>query len=345
MTRALLGYDVLDVLRQAHRRAAGESAVGTEHVLAALVDKAAVPAGLLRGVTEVRSTVDEPPVGAPVPEVVGAVREIAHRERKAVVLTDAVEDALLDALRDAAESGAPDGPVLATAQHLGRALLRLPGTRVAELLSRNGFTPDEVRVEPVRVDKSFPLLLARADLLAGHDHPVKGAITGLFTRALGLGGALLFHLQALAGTQAVRGGRDATTPADLLLAVLVLDDLLRAHGESLKPELLPANDAAALLRSCGADARALRDLVPSGRVFMGRPFLVTPRVDGQDEDATRLSPAAERVLAAVRQRAQGGEPVGTRALVRELLDDEGREVAALLERQGVDVARLRAELA
>ncbi|GAA2673653.1 MULTISPECIES: Clp protease N-terminal domain-containing protein [Actinosynnema] len=345
MSRALLGYDVLDVLRQAHRRSAGEPAIGTEHVLAALVDKAAVPAEVLRGVSEVGSTVDEPPVRAPAPEVVGVVREIAHRQRRAVVLSDAVEDALLDALRDAGE-GDGDGPVLVTVEHFGRALLRLSGTRVAELLARNGFTAEQVRIGPVPVDKSALTLLAESNVLAGRDHPVKGALTNLFTRALGLGGSLLpLHLRALAGTQAVRGGRDATTAADLLLGVLALDELLHAHGEALKPELLPANDAGTVLRSCGADAHALRALVPSGRVFMGRPFLVTPAAPGEEEDVTRLSPAAERVMEAVRQRVSDGEQAGTRALVRELLDDEGGEVAKLLARQGADVERLRAELA
>ncbi|ATE55589.1 hypothetical protein [Actinosynnema pretiosum] len=157
-------------------------------------------------------------------------------------------------------------------------------------------------------------------------------------------GPLAPHLHAFAGSRAVRGGRDATTASDLLLAVLALDELLHAHGEALKPELLPANDAGSVLRSCCADADALRDLVPTGRVFTGRPFLVAPKVGGEEENATRLSPAAERVMGAVRQRVSDGARFGTRLLVRELLDDEGGEVVKLLARQGADVERLRAGL-
>ncbi|WP_440902480.1 hypothetical protein [Actinosynnema sp.] len=141
----------------------------------ALVDKAAVPAEVLRGVSEVKSTVDEPPVRTPAPEVVGAVRELAHRERKAVVLSDAVEDALLDALRDAGQGDAGDGPALVTVEHLGRALLRLSGTRVAELLARDGFTAEQVRIGPAGAPPPRLRRLAGRPGRAGRHHRVRPA--------------------------------------------------------------------------------------------------------------------------------------------------------------------------
>lgn len=176
------------------------------------------------------------------------------------------------------------------------------------------------------------------------------------------GSPVLFAVSVEAVRQAVRCGRAAAEPVDLLLGVLALDRALSVAGRSLPGDLAAANSAAALLRRHG-----VRQAPLTLAAIASDP---APDVDAADiADATdvRLSAASHKVMAVAQLTAaeHRSPTVGTVHLLAALLDEpsakakaeagvgagaesegEGEGTVVRLLRAGgrVDTAALRAEL-
>ncbi len=158
------------------------------------------------------------------------------------------------------------------------------------------------------------------------------------------GSPVLFAVSVEAVRQAVRCGRAAAEPVDLLLGVLALDRALSVAGRALPGSLAAANDAAALIRRHGVRQDSLVSSLRRSR----------PRTVPDGDGRTQLSAAADRIMAVARlSAAEHGSPtVGTVHLLSALLDAAATDadaggvgvVVRLLADGQVDVAALRAEL-
>ncbi len=158
---------------------------------------------------------------------------------------------------------------------------------------------------------------------------------------------MLFAVTGEAVRQAVRCGRGAVEPVDLLLGALALDRALPVAGRSLPASLAAANSAPALLRRHGVRQTSLVHAATAAE-----PVPESAWKDG----GVWLSADAERVLARARlSAAEHGSPtVGTVHLLAALLDEPATKAGAagdgvatvvrLLVADRVDVAALRAEL-
>lgn len=158
------------------------------------------------------------------------------------------------------------------------------------------------------------------------------------------GSPIVFAVTVEAVRQAVRCGRSAAEPVDLLLGILALDRSLAVAGRPLPEDLAAANSAAALLRRHGVRQDSLT------RSAMERtPTAPADSASASDRDAgqVRLSDSAERAKAVAQLTAveHGSPSVGTVHLLAALVEAEGTEVVRLLSAASrVDVAALRAEL-
>ncbi|MFE6663810.1 hypothetical protein ACFVFH_09600 [Streptomyces sp. NPDC057697] len=265
----------------------------------------------------------------------------------------AVRACLLLALR----SARAEGSVSVRARHVARALLDLPGSRAREALVLQRLDPAAASAALDRLDARAAaetegpeshgvVLLRRAGTLGRSGNFLSRAVTSWTSGSKADGSPVLFAVSVEAIRQAVRCGRTAVEPVDLLLGTLALDRALFVAGCSLPGNLADANSAAALMRRHGVRQESLvasvtaAESAPAGR-----------SVPVSDKDGVWQSAAAERALAAARLSAaeQGAPTVGTVHLLAALLDgpatDGGADgtVAALLAADGADVAALRAE--
>lgn len=165
--------------------------------------------------------------------------------------------------------------------------------------------------------------------------------------------------------QAVRSGRAAVEPVDLLLGILALDRALFVAGRSLPEKLAKANSAPALMRRHGVRQSSL---VTSASVGTSASVVASdsaiPSAGVPDSGEVRPSAAADRVRAVAQlSAAEHGSPtVDTVHLLAALLDESATDtgtgtdsdtdadadadvmVVRLLAADQVDVAALRAEL-
>ncbi|WP_405794602.1 Clp protease N-terminal domain-containing protein [Streptomyces sp. NBC_01506] len=265
--------------------------------------------------------------------------------------TGALRETLLCALRLARAQGAPD----AHERHLAQALLETPETRALEALAlrRVDLTAAaaalDAQAEAVRAGaapwtaeaEAAPgsvALLRRAGMLGERGTWWARGMLSRMARAAGDGAPVLLVLRNEAQRQAVRCGRTATEPVDLLLAVVALDRGLTVAGLSLPGELLAANSAADELRSAGV--RQV-DLVRAATAAASDPA-AGPAIaaDVEHSPATDKAVAQTRLLAAERK----SETVGTAHLLTTLLADPDAPPAQLLRQCGADVAALRTRL-
>ncbi|MFF3242846.1 Clp protease N-terminal domain-containing protein [Streptomyces sp. NPDC002870] len=265
-------------------------------------------------------------------------------------MTGAMRACLLLALR----SARAEGTTAVRCRHAARALLDLPDSRAREALLLQGLDPAAAATALDRLDASAQAetagpesrgvtLLRRAGTLGKSGNRLTRALTSWTSGAAVNGSPVLFAVSVEAVRQAVRCGRAAAEPVDLLLGILALDRALSVAGHSLPGSLSGANSAPALLRRHGVRQVSL---VSSASAI---PSAAVP-----DGDRVRLSAAADRTVAVARlSAAEHGSPtVGTVHLLSALLDESatdadagaGGVVARLLAAGQVDVAALRAEL-
>lgn len=265
--------------------------------------------------------------------------------------TGALRATLLGSLRLAREEGSPD----AHARHLARALLlETPDSRALEALAIHrvdltaAATALDAQAEAVRAGaEPWPTeaaavtgsvkVLRTAGLLGERGVWWSRRMLSWMARGSGDGSPVLLVLSNEARRQAVRYGRPATEPVDLLLAVPALDRALTVAGLSLPDELLAVNSAADELRSAGV--RQV-DLVRAAAAAAG------PAADAAVPGDLKRTPATDKLVAATRLLAaeRKAETVGTAHVLAVLLDDPEGPAAQLLRETGADLTALRTSL-
>ncbi|MES9507880.1 hypothetical protein ABWJ92_15930 [Streptomyces sp. NPDC000609] len=264
-------------------------------------------------------------------------------------MSGALRACLLLALR----SARAEGTVSARCRHVARALLELPDTRAREalLLERLDIAAASSALDRLDAraaaetegpESRGVTLLRRAGTLGRSGNVLSRALTSWTSGSSVNGSPVLFAVSVEAMRQAVRCGRAAVEPVDLLLGTLALDRALFVAGRSLPANLAEANSAAALMRRHGVRQDSLVSSASADRC-----------VAAPDSGDVRPSAAAERAMARARLSAaeRGSPTVGTVHLLSALLDETatdadagaGGQVVALLTADGVDVAALRAE--
>ncbi|WP_405777877.1 hypothetical protein [Streptomyces sp. NBC_00859] len=267
-------------------------------------------------------------------------------------MTGAVRACLLLALR----SARAEGTISVRCRHVARALLDLPDSRAREALLLRRLDPAAAATvldgldagasaESEGPESRGVTLLRRAGTLGKSGNPLARALTSWTSGAAVNGSPVLFAVSGEAVRQAVRCGRAAAEPVDLLLGILALDRALSVAGRTLPRSPATANAAPALMSRHGVRQASLVSSAPA----------ITPTaVPDGDSDGVRLSAAAERTVAVARLTAveHGSPSVGTVHLLSALLEESatdadtgaGDAVARLLAADQVDVAALRAEL-
>ncbi|WP_406414918.1 Clp protease N-terminal domain-containing protein [Streptomyces sp. NBC_01614] len=248
-----------------------------------------------------------------------------------------------------------EGTVPVRCRHVARALLDLPESRAREALVLQKLDLAAAATALDALDASAPAetelpesrgvtLLRRAGTLGRSGNRLTRALTSWTSGAGVYGSPIVFAVTVEAVRQAVRCGRSAAEPVDLLLGILALDRSLAVAGRPLPEDLAAANSAAALLRRHGVRQDSLT------RSAMERtPTAPADSASASDRDAgqVRLSDSAERAKAVAQLTAveHGSPSVGTVHLLAALVEAEGTEVVRLLSAASrVDVAALRAEL-
>ncbi|MGW3952261.1 Clp protease N-terminal domain-containing protein [Streptomyces sp. NPDC004752] len=268
-------------------------------------------------------------------------------------MTGALRACLLLALRSARAEGA----ISVRCRHVARALLDLPDTRAREALllqrldtAAAATALDRLDAEQTEGPESRGVtLLRRAGTLGKSGNRLTRALTSWTSGSTVNGSPVLFAVSVEATRQAVRCGRAAVEPVDLLLGILGLDRALFVAGRSLPVSLADANSAADLMRRHGVRQVSLVSSVSSV------PSAAAPQpAAASGSDGVRPTAAADRITAVARlSAAEHGSPtVGTVHLLSALLDesvtdaDAGADgaVVRLLAAERVDVAALRAEL-
>lgn len=369
---------LVEALRQADRREC--PAVGTDTLLAALVmgdtdagaaiapgmRKAGALSGIISGragrgwVSDDGGDSAQVAAGADEQEVTAAWREAhwrlglgsrgpaADSGRERPGMTGAMRASLLLALRSARAEGA----IAVRCRHVARALLDLPDSRAREALLSRGLDAataataldaldTRALAESEGPESRAVTLLRRSGTLGKSGNRLTRALTSWTSGSAHYGSPVPFAVSVEATRQAVRCGRTAAEPVDLLLGILALDRALSVAGRALPEHLASVNAAAALVCRHGGRQSSL--------TLSATASAPVPSVAG-----VRLSASADRVMAVARLiAAEHGSPtVGTVHLLSALLDepttdaDAGTDspVVRLLTADQVDVAALRAEL-
>ncbi|MBA2808031.1 hypothetical protein E0500_011565 [Streptomyces sp. KM273126] len=256
-----------------------------------------------------------------------------------------------------------EGTISVRCRHVARALLDLPDTRAREalLLERLDLAAAATALDALDASAAAETegpesrgvtLLRRCGTLGKSGNPLTRAFASWTSGSTVNGSPVLFAVSTEAVRQAVRCGRAAVEPVDLLLGILALDRALSVAGRSLPPSLADVNAAPALLRRHGVRQASL--------VASASETQPAALPDG-DSDSVWLSAAADRIMAVARlSAAEHGSPtVGTVHLLSALLDEPatddddgddggvggvGGAVVRLLVAGQVDLAALRAEL-
>ena len=267
-------------------------------------------------------------------------------------MTGAMRACLLLALR----SAHAEGTISVRCRHVARALLELPDSRAREAMMLERLDLSAAANALDSLDASAPArtegpesrgvtLLRRAGTLGKSGNRLSRALVSWTSGGPVNGSPVLFAVSVEATRQAVRSGRAAVEPVDLLLGILALDRALFVAGRSLPGSLAKANSAPALMRRHGVRQFSL---VSSASVISSASAI--PSAGVPDSGRVRLSAAADRVMAVARlSAAEHGSPtVGTIHLLSALLDESATDtdvgVAQLLAADQVDVDALRAEL-
>ncbi|MGW4730967.1 hypothetical protein ACWEQC_17710 [Streptomyces shenzhenensis] len=247
-------------------------------------------------------------------------------------------------------SARAEGMISVRCRHVARALLDLPDTRAREALllqrldtAAAATALDRLDVAETEGPESRGVsLLRRAGTLGKSGNRLTRALTSWTSQSTLNGSPVLFTVTVEAMRQAVRCGRVAVEPVDLLLGIPALDRALFVAGRSLPSHLADVNSAADLMRRHGVRQVSLvaSAVAPEPAVVSGSTEVLP-------------SAAADRIMAVARLSAarHGSPTVGTVHLLSALLDesvtdtDAGADgVVRLPTADQVDVAALRAEL-
>ncbi|MFG2935953.1 hypothetical protein [Streptomyces sp. NPDC048282] len=259
-------------------------------------------------------------------------------------------------------SARAEGSVSVRCRHVARALLDMPGSRAREAMVLERLDLSAAANALDSLDASAPAqtegpesrgvtLLRRAGTLGRSGNRLTRALVSWTSGGPVNGSPVLFAVSVEAARQAVRSGRAAVEPVDLLLGTLALDRALFVAGRSLPGSLAKANSAAALMRRHGVRQFSLvssASMVASPSVAASASAI--PSAGVPDSGKVRLSTAADRVMAVARLSAgeHGSPTVGTVHLLAALLDESATDtdavVGRLLAADQVDVDTLRAEL-
>ncbi|MFD7893588.1 Clp protease N-terminal domain-containing protein [Streptomyces sp. NPDC059743] len=252
----------------------------------------------------------------------------------------ALRACLLHALRLAREEGCSG----VYSRHMARALLDLPGTRAREACVLSRLDPaaasaaldaldTKAAAETDGPQSAAVTVLRRSGLLEDRSNWLARKVMSWTSGSTENGTPVMFAVSVEAKRQAVRCGRSAAEPVDLLLAVLGLDRALSVARRSLPEALVSANQAAGLLRTHGVRPASL-----TWSVLAVDPLPVS--------DEVPFSAEAERTLAVARLTAaeHGAPAVGTVHLVTALLDGAEGPVPEQLRAHGVDLTALKADL-
>ncbi|WP_406167598.1 hypothetical protein OIE52_17780 [Streptomyces canus] len=279
-------------------------------------------------------------------------------------MTGAMHTCLLLALR----SARAEGTISVRCRHVARALLELPDSRAREAMELQRLDLSAAANTLDALDASASArtegpesrgvtLLRRAGTLGKSGNRLTRALTSWTSGSAVNGSPVLFAVSVEAARQAVRSGRAAVEPVDLLLGILALDRALFVAGRSLPGSLAKANSAPALMRRHGVRQSSLvssASMVASASVVTSASAI--PSAGVPDSGKVRPSAAADRAMAVARlSAAEHGSPtVGTVHLLAALLDDSATDtdadadadamVVRLLAAHQVEVAALRAEL-
>ncbi|MEU6224655.1 hypothetical protein [Streptomyces sp. NPDC047042] len=289
--------------------------------------------------------------------------------------TGAAHSCLLLAIRSARAEGA----ISVRCRHVARALVELPDSRAREAmvlerldLSAAANALDALdaldALEAVNASDASDAgasaraggpesrgvtLLRRAGTLGKSGNRLTRALTSWTSQSSVNGSPVLFAVTVEAMRQAVRCGRGAVEPLDLLLGILALDRALFVARRSLPASLAKANSAPELMRRHGVRQCSLVLAASTNASAAAVTSASAGRAAGDpDSDLVRPSAAADRVVAVARlSAAEHGSPtVGTVHLLAALLDESAADtdanmtVVRLLAADQVDVAALRAEL-
>ncbi|MDT0474365.1 Clp protease N-terminal domain-containing protein [Streptomyces sp. DSM 41014] len=357
--------DVVQLLVAATRSASRQDApvVGSEHLLSALVmgdsdaGAALAPgmrkAGALSGLVAGRGgegwvSADDDEGQPPVPDddEIGYVwRETRWRfalshPKEAGKLPAAMSGALRRCLRLALDTARAEGTVSVRCRQVAQALLDLPESRAREalLLRRTDLAAAATALAATAAEDPAEApsvtLLRRAGTLGRSGNALSRALTSWLSGSQPYGSPVVFAVSIEARRQAVRCGRPAAEPIDLLLGALALKRALDVAGLALPDSLADVNSAAGLLRRHGVRQDSL-----------ARSSITSPAAHGTG-DEMRFSEAAElaKSVAQLRSAEGGSATVGTVHLLAAVLEGDSGEVARLLEAEGVDVEALRSEL-
>ncbi|MDQ0773845.1 hypothetical protein QF026_002311 [Streptomyces aurantiacus] len=256
-------------------------------------------------------------------------------------------------------SARTEGTVSVRCRHVARALVDLPDSRAREALLLRRLDPaaaataldGQAAGASARSAQSAQsaqsegpesrgvTLLRRAGTLGKSGNRLTRAFTSWTSGSGQNGSPVLFAVSVEAVRQAVRCGRAAAEPVDLLLGILALDRALSVAGRSLPESLAAANAAPALLRRHGVRQTSLT-------------LAAATSAPASDTADVQLSPAVDKVMAVAQLTAaeHGSPTVGTVHLLSALLGEPAAEtdagsVVRLLRASGqVDLAALRAEL-
>ncbi|MDT0438914.1 MULTISPECIES: Clp protease N-terminal domain-containing protein [Streptomyces] len=254
---------------------------------------------------------------------------------------DGMSGAFRGCLRRALDAARAEGTVAVRCRHVARALLDLPGSRAREALvlcrtdtaaataALDALDARAAAGEPV--ESRGVTLLRRAGTLGRSGTFLTRALTSWTSGSGVYGSPVVFAVSVEATRQAVRCGRPAAEPVDLLLGALALERSLAVAGRALPEALADVNSGAALLRRHGVRQDSLT-----------RAAAASPTGPGTDRVA--FSAAAERVrsVALLRAAERGSPTVGTVHLLAAALEEDTGEIARLLAAEGVDADALRA---
>ncbi|HEY8479778.1 MAG TPA: Clp protease N-terminal domain-containing protein [Spirillospora sp.] len=355
-TPADASREVTETLVRAFRRAAREErrAVGTEHVLHALLDGESAArdlvASTVRDTGALMGTInakgdehwtgrDDAGDGTPAgPAVMAVLREAAWTAgggAQSPRPTGALTAALAHALRSAGEHGVS----LANPSHLLVGLLHDPGNRACEALLERRIDRGalvaavtdhpSVRRDGARTSRCVDGLRHMGMLTR------RGAYWSRLARALssgGFGSPIMLTVRREAKRQAVRLGHPEVTAPHLLLGMLVLDDELAHAGLALRDEWTRVNKGAELLRERGV---TLADVANA-------PVLAPAEGDVQDPSGPRMHEEVEATLNRARLlRNERKDPsTGTTHLLAALVAEPDGPCDTLLTSLGVKTGEL-----
>ncbi|MGW4233362.1 Clp protease N-terminal domain-containing protein [Streptomyces sp. NPDC004980] len=203
-------------------------------------------------------------------------------------------------------------------------LTAMTGSLQSVALTEKGHRPESHAVARLR----------RARRLGGGGRQWTRTVMSLTPGGTGDRGPVLPAIRYEAARQAVRAGRRAVEPVDLLLAVTALDRALTVDDRCVPQAYDPLKSAAGALRAAGVRPDAL-----------AAATAVVPPVPPASGD-TPFTPEAEEAMTTARSAGtgSGSGTADTAHLLAALLNDPKGSVGFLLREQGADLDSLRAQL-